>query len=211
MAAAPNLPMSDAITWTLDIGTNYVPSRQGIVVSQGDQITFQNDSGVDVVIAFQTNGNGQAVYAPMNLTVTNGSSAGFTAPSYNCAANYYINQANTQPPVQLSGPFAIQVGSGPLFVTIGGTTTNPIYTPATVAVPFGTSLPPGAGMLQMNSASSTFGISWNNNNDPFTPSISSTGGQAHAVSSLASAANYTYTAGPSFGNNPAGGKVIIQN
>ncbi|MGA9356130.1 MAG: hypothetical protein WBV46_20760 [Terriglobales bacterium] len=211
MAAAPNYPMPDALTWTLTIGTNYIPSRQGIVVSQGDQITFENNSGVDVVIAFQTNGSGQPVYAPMNLTVTNGSSAGFTAPSYDCAANYYINQANTQPPVQMGGPFAIQVGAGPLFVTIGGSFANPTYNPATVAVPIGTSLPPGPGILQMNSTSSTFGITWANNSDPFTPNISSTGGQAHAVSSLSATTNYAYTAGPTFENNPAGGRVVIQN
>jgi|HubBroStandDraft_6_1064221.scaffolds.fasta_scaffold594401_1 hypothetical protein len=211
MAAAPNLPMSDAITWSLNIGTNYIPSRQGIVVSQGDQITFENNSGADIVITFQTNGSGQPVYAPMSVTIIDDTSFSFTAPSYNAAANYSIYEANQQPPVLLSGPFAIQVGSGPLFVTIGGSVNNPTYAPPTVAVPLGTSLPPGPGMLQMNSAASSFGINWASNNDPFTPAISATGGTAHAVSSVASTATYTYTAGPSPNDNPAGGKVIIQN
>jgi hypothetical protein len=211
MAAAPNLPMSDAITWTLNIGANYTPSRQGIVVSQGDQVTFENNSGGDIVVTFQTNGNGQPVYAPMNLTVLDDTSASFTAPNYNCAANYSIYGANQQPPLLLSGPFAIQVGTGPMFVTIGGSPTNPTYAPPTVAVPIGTSLPPGAGRLQMNATSASFGITWDGNNDPFTPAITTTDGQPHSVSTVASSANYNYTAGPSPNDNPVGGRVVIQN
>jgi hypothetical protein len=211
MAAAPNYPMPDAITLIVNIDTNYNPSRQGIVVSQGDQITFNNNSGLDIVIAFQTNGNGQPVYSPMTLAIANGGSNSFTTPNYNCAANYYIYEANTQPPVQLSGPFVIQVGSGPIFITIGGTPTSPTYNPATVAVPLGTSLPPGAGKVQIIATAASFGINWNNGNDPFTPPVTVTGGSAHSVSLSASAASYAYTAGQSVNENPAGGKVIIQN
>jgi hypothetical protein len=211
MAAAPNLPMSDAITWTLNIGASYIPSRQGIVVSQGDQITFENNSGADIVITFQTNGNGQPVYAPMNLTVPDASSNSFTTPGFDCAANYSIYDTDQQPPVLLSGPFAIQVGAGPFYVTISGSIANPIYTPPTVAVPMGTSLPPGAGKLQMNAVSSSFGISWDGNNDPFTPAITVTDGQPHAVNSVVSTATYGYTAGPTTNNNPVGGRVVIQN
>lgn len=212
MAAAPNFPMPDAVAWTLEVDTDFVPSRQGIVVNQGDQITFDNDSGLDIVISFQTNGTGSPVYSPMTLEIPNGSSNSFIVPSYDCAANYYINQANTQPPVQLSGPFVIQVGAGPMFVGIGGSFTSPTYNPPTIAVPLGTALPPGAGKLQVNATSASFGINWSNNNDPFTPPVSSTGGSPHAVSLSASAASYTYTAGqPGPNENPNGGKVIIQN
>lgn len=58
MAAAPNYPMPDGLTWTLNVDGTYTPSRQGIVVNQGDQITFENNSGLDIVISFQTNGTG---------------------------------------------------------------------------------------------------------------------------------------------------------
>ena len=211
MAAAPNLPISEAMTWDLEIGTNYTPSRQGIVVNQGDEINFENNSGVDISIVFQPNGNGQAVYPPMTINIVNTEMAGFYAPSYNCAANYNIYQLGTQPPVQLSGPFAIQVGTGPIYVTIGGTPSSPTYTPQTVAVPRGTALPPGAGELQMNATSSAFVIAWSNNSDPFTPSITSPDGAPHAVSLSSSSASYSYNAGASPNENPAGGKVIIQN
>ena len=212
MAAAPNYPMPDGLTWTLNVDGTYTPSRQGIVVNQGDQITFENNSGLDIVISFQTNGTGSPVYSSMTLDVPNGGSNSFTAPSYDCAANYYIYEANTQPPVQLSGPFVIQVGTGPLFLSIGGTYTSPTYNPAIIAVPLGSALPPGAGKLQVNATAASFGINWNNNSDPFTPPVSATGGSAHSVSLSASAANYTYTAGqPGPNANPAGGKVIIQN
>ena len=210
MAAAPNLPLSESITWDITIDDTYTPSRQGIVVSQGDQINFENESGVDIIIAFQTNGNGQAVYPAMNLSVPNNGSNGFAAPNANCAANYYIYNSDVTPPALLSGPFAIQVGTGPMFVTVGGSVTNPTYNPETVAVPLGTSLPPGTGNLQMNTATTTFGITWKNNNDPFTPPITQTDGSAHGVAQTSALSTYTYYAGPSPVQNPAGGTVIVR-
>ncbi len=211
MAAAPNLPLSDSITWDITIDDTYTPSRQGIVVSPGDQINFENQSGVDIIIEFQTNGTGQQVYPAMSLEVGNGGSSSFTVPNADCAGNYYIYNDDVTPPALLSGPFVIQVGAGPMFVTVAGTFNNPTYNPSTVAVPLGTSLPPGAGNLQMNATSATFGITWQNNNDPFTPAINSTDGTPHAVASLSALATYTYYGGPLANDNPAGGKIIIQN
>jgi hypothetical protein len=215
MAAAPNLPLSDAITWDITIDDTYNPSRQGIVVNQGDQINFENESGVDIIIEFQPNvyrGQNQTpVYPPMNLSVSNGGSNSFTAPNANCAANYYIYNADVTPPAQLSGPFAIQVGTGTIYVTVGGTVSNPTYSPESVAVPLGSSLPPGAGNLQMNTgASSSFGITWKNNNDPFTPPIAQTDGSPHGVAQISALTTYTYYGGPSPVENPAGGRVIVQ-
>jgi hypothetical protein len=216
MAAAPNLPLSESITWDITIDDTYTPSRQGIVVSQGDQINFENESGVDIIIEFQPNVlNGQnqtPVYPPMSLSVSNGGSNSFTAPNANCAANYYIYNADVTPPAQLSGPFVIQVGTGTMYVTVAGTVTNPTYSPQTVAVPLGTSLPPGAGKLQMNPGpSSSFGITWLNNNDPCTPPITQTDGTPHGVAQTSALATYTYYVGPAPVENPAGGRVIVQS
>ncbi len=215
--AAPNLPLSEAITWDITVDDTYTPSKQGVVVNQGDQITFYNNSGVDITIEFQPNvSNGQnqtPVYAPMSLPVSDGDDNSFTAPRANCAANYYIYNADVTPPALLSGPFVIQVGSGPMYVSIAGSISNPTYSPQTVAVPLGTILPPGLGKLQMNSnvPNTVFGIGWTNNNDPFDPAISSTGSAPHPVDPSASVTSYSYAAGANPINNPTGGKVIIQN
>lgn len=57
MAAAPNLPMPE-VSRNITIDDTFTPTPQGIVVNQGDTITFYNNSGVDVVIEFQTNSPG---------------------------------------------------------------------------------------------------------------------------------------------------------
>lgn len=214
MAAAPNLPMSETVTRNIAIGTTYTPSPQGIVVNEGDSINFQNNSGVDIIIEFLTNADGEPVYPPMSLQVSNGGSNSFTAPSYDAAANYNIYNNDVTPPTYLSGPFVIQVGSGPMFVSISGSYSNPSYNPPTVAVPRGSILPPGLGNLQMNSdvPNTDFGIGWTNNSDPFNPGIGSTDGTPHPVNPSASLGPYTYSAGePGPNDNPANGKVIIQN
>jgi len=217
MAAAPNLPCPEAITWDITINTAFVPSRQGIVVNLGDQINFDNESGVDILIEFQPNvfdGQNQTpVYPPMSLSVDNNSTSGFQAPNSDCAANYYIYNADVNPPALLSGPFVIQVGAGPMYVSVAGTVPNPTYSPSTVAVPLGSALPPGAGYLQMSSPSSIFGINWNNNSDPFVtpPGITSPDGVPHPVSSTATLNTpYPYYAGAKQNDDPVGGTVIVR-
>jgi len=210
MAAAPNLPLSAAETWDITIDSTYTPSRQGIIVNQGDQINFENESGVDIIIEFQTNGSGQQVYPPMNLPVSNGGSNGFTAPNANCAGNYYIYNSDVTPPAQLSGPFAIQVGTGAMIVTVSGSFTSPNYSPETVAVLLGASLAL-SGNLQLYTSSAVFAISWLKSDDPFTPPITQTDGSSHTVTPGSDLTTYTYYGGPNPNENPAGGKVIVQS
>jgi len=186
MAAAPNLPLSAAETWDITIDSTYTPSRQGIIVNQGDQINFENESGVDIIIEFQT------------------------APNANCAGNYYIYNSDVTPPAQLSGPFAIQVGTGAMIVTVSGSFTSPNYSPETVAVPLGATLA-RSGNLQLDTSSAVFAISWLKSDDPFTPPITQTDGSSHTVTPGSDLTTYTYYGGPNPNENPAGGKVIVQS
>ncbi|MGA7561019.1 MAG: hypothetical protein WCF61_19435 [Terriglobales bacterium] len=205
MAAAPNLPMPE-VSRNITIDDTFTPTPQGIVVNQGDTITFYNNSGVDVVIEFQTNSPGQPVYPPMNLEVDDGDSNGFTAPNYDCAANYYIYNGTN-----LVGPFVIQVGTGPMYVAITQSGSTVSYTPQTVAVPLGTILPPGLGKLEMLGPSASFPVGWTNGNDPFNPAIQATDGVPHPVNSSATDGGYTYSAGTNPLENPINGRVIVQN
>jgi len=205
MAAAPNLPMSETVIRNITIDDTFTPTPQGIVVNQGDTINFTNNSGVDIVIEFQTNSPGQPVYPPMNLEIDDGDSNGFTAPNYDCAANYYIYNGTN-----LVGPFVIQVGAGPMYVVVTQSGTTVTYAPQTVAVPLGSILPPGLGKLEMQGPSTSLPVAWKNNSDPFNPPIQATDGVSHPVNSSATDGGYTYFAGPSPIENPTGGRVIVQ-
>ncbi|MGD0212085.1 MAG: hypothetical protein ABSB87_02560 [Terriglobales bacterium] len=204
MAAAPNLPISDVIR-NITVDDTFTPTPQGIVVNHGDTVTFYNNSGVDIVIEFQTNNPGQPVYPSMNLEVDDGDSNSFTAPNYDCAANYYIYNGTN-----LVGPFVIQVGAGPMYVAVTQSGTTVTYTPQTVAVPLGSILPPGLGKLEVRGPSTSLPVDWTNGNDPFNPPIQTTDGVSHPVNSSATDGGYTYWAGTNPLENPANGRVIVQ-
>jgi hypothetical protein len=213
MSAARPLPSPETV-WTITIDNTFTPSRQGLVVQLGDQIDFENLSGVDLIIEFQSNSPGQAVYPPMSLSVPNGTTVGFVAPSYNASANYYIYQGA----IEESGPFVIQVGTGPMYVQLSGPVGNVTYNPPTVAVPQGNALQ-GSGNLEMvpTMTGKTFSIGDWSPSDPFSPPLQSSGGSPHSTGSSAPIGEYTYVATPT--NSPAphgvggggGGRVVIQN
>ena len=207
MAAARNLPLPQALTHTITIDNTFTPNHPGVIVQPGDTVNFQNNSGYDITIQFQANPPGIAVYTNMILTVNNGTTNGFTAPNSDAAANYFIYQGA----IQETGPFVVQVGSGPMFAHIsmqGGVVT---YTPEAVAVPLG-SITTGLGELAMKSAvpNTSFPINWTNNNDPFNPPIQATDGNSHPVSPNAATTDFPYSAGSGLAATGGGGKIIIR-
>jgi hypothetical protein len=214
MAAAPNLPVPENALPNITVDNTYTPTPQGIVVGQGDPVTFYNNSGVDILIEFQTNvldGQNQTpVYAPMNLPVSDGDSNGFTAPNANCAANYYIYNADVTPPAVLSGPFVIQVGSGPMYVNVTQSNNVLVFTPDAVAVPLGNAAS-GAGYLEINSEipNTVVPIYWATT-DPFNPGITESG-PPQPVQTGTAPGEYDYSNTPSPVGLTGGGKVIIQS
>lgn len=201
--AARNLPVPKAAITNIGIGANYAVSPQGIVVAYGETVNFTNTSGSDITIAFLANTPGAAVYPNMNLTVPNGTTVGFAAPSVDCAANYNV-QVNGV--VQNTFPCVIQVGVGPMYVlvTASGTTIN--FNPGTVAVPIGNAAT-GMGMLQMKSQlPNNVPLTWSTN--PFNPGITQPG-PPQPVKGGTAPGEYDYST-PSRAERPGGGKVIIQ-
>jgi hypothetical protein len=188
--AARNLPVP-AFTHTINIDPTLTPSYQGLIVAGGDTVNFTNNSGQDVTIIFAHNPPGADIYPNMSLPVPNGTTAGFTAPTSNCAGNYSILGANGAE----TGPWVIQVGAGPMFVMLSKSANVVIYTPPTVAVPLGSTIT-GMGMLQINShlPNLPFNINWDTT-DPFNPPLTATG-QNRPVSASTPPDSYDYGGTP---------------
>lgn len=204
MTAARHLPIADTV-YTLMIDSTFTPSSKGLPVQPGDTVNFQNYSGSDITIQFQPNPPGQPVSG--NITITNGSSGGFTAPNYNAAANYYIYVGTTQK----SGPFAIQVGIGPIYVQLVSTAAGITTNPSPVAMPAG-------GYLEMISNDYNYNVNNWSPVDPFSPPLTSVGigagnNSPHQENTTNAVMDYTYklsaaTPGATTGNG--GGTVRVK-
>jgi|HubBroStandDraft_1064217.scaffolds.fasta_scaffold00030_67 hypothetical protein len=203
MAAAPNLPIPEpGIPWTVVIDDNFNATPPGLIVSPGDTVDFENESGVDITVQFAANYTGTAVYPNMSLPVPDGSTVGFTAPNTDAAANYNIYVNGVQ---ENEDPFVIQVGVGPLYVVLDGATT---YNFPTAAVPLG-DITTGMGRLFVgpNDPSSSLGIRFTSN--PFNPPMTTNDGP-HPVQAGTTPGSYGYTV-VSPNENPGPGTVIIRN
>jgi len=205
--AARHLPIA-ALTHTISIGADFTASPAGIVVAQGDTVNFTNNSGSDITIQFLSNTPGQNIYPNMSLPVTKGTTAGFTVPNANCAANYNVT-LNGQ--VMNGTPYVIQVGSGPMYVLVTGSLASPDFNPATVAVPLG-SAATGMGYLQMQSQIPNVVVPIYWTTDPFNPGITQSG-PAQPVKSGTSTGSYSYSNTPQPRPHAmvGGGTVIIKS
>ena len=204
MTAARHLPIADTV-YTLMIDSTFTPSSKGLIVQQGDTVNFQNYSGSDITIQFQPNPPGESVSA--NIGISTGNTSGFIAPNYNAAANYYIYVGSTEK----SGPFAIQVGTGPMYVqivsTVAGITTNP----SPVAMPAG-------GYLEMISNDYNYNVGNWSPVDPFSPALTSVGVGAgnnspHQENTTNAVVDYTYkltAATPGATTGSGGGTVKVK-
>lgn len=205
MSAARNLPVPELATWTITIDATFKPSIKGIVVGYGDTVMFQNNSGVDISI--QVTGNAPGVSVGVNVGVSNGNSSGFQVPNVDSATNYFVYVNG----VKQTGPYAIQVQNGCMYVSV----TNNYSSPDPVAIPpAGAGTTPG-GKLEMYSTDTTYNLSWPNLGDPFTPVTTQINpgiqnNQILTVKAGSANADYSYTIqakGPGLGNG--GGKVKI--
>jgi hypothetical protein len=190
--AARNIPMPETGA-TITIDSSFTPNHQGVIVQPNSTVTFTNNSGSDITIEFQANPPGAAVYPSMNLPVANQNSNSFTAPNTNASANYYVYQGSTQE----SGPWVIQVGSGPMFVALGTSGNDVTYTPQTVAVPLGTT----ASKATLNIGPGNYTITWKTG-DPCNPPLTSSG--TGTINPGAGNGQFEYSAAPT-GPQPSHG------
>jgi hypothetical protein len=198
MSAARVIPM-DQTEWTITIDNNFNVTPQGVIVQPGDQVNYQNNSDVCINIQFEPNPPGEAVYPNMNLPVGAKSSKGFTAPSYDASANYSIYVGTAQQP---GGPYALQVGVGPLYIQVTYVNGEGQCSPETAAIPV-------EGKLRMvETDHHSYSVGWQGGKNPFQPPLGTVG--SHKA---ASAGTYEYSVaegGPVLGGG-GGGTIIVTN
>jgi hypothetical protein len=229
MAAARHIPTPETagltvtFVWNGSTLTNNYPSE---IVAVGSEVTFANSSSSSAAITITfapnppgiTNPPGAPLFTPTTITIQPGQNSGArTLPANtNGAVNYTVSVSGTQ----VGGPYAIQAGTGPLYVQI----TDFIPNPNEVAVP--PTAGSSQGMLEMYSTDEPYyTVQWPALN-PF-PGLTkayisgSTSNKAYAQSGPATIYSYTIpdppTAAESGTVRPSpiaiggGGKVVIQS
>ncbi len=166
----------------------------GMLQATQDAVTFTNNSGYPIDIAFNPPGiftdiTGLSPTPPNNVNTQ-------PAPT-NGAANYYVTVHNPGGTV-VNGPYSIQAGSGYMTVTVGS---NLVCSPDPVAIPVG-------GRLEMRPAVSgnRYSVSWSNGNPLNITTVDST---PHTATG--GAGQFPYAVAQNVAQATGGGKVVIQN
>ena len=170
-----------------------------VLMSATDQIAIGNSpsSTASITLVFAANPPGVAnppgaslfSHLANPLTLAPGVGTGLMTPSVSNGAVNYIVQVNG---TQVGDTYAIQVGSGPLYVTVNGTT----CTPQTVVVPY-------QGAIEFFSTDgANHSITWNANaGNPFPglttiyPTLNNPPTKPYQETLPVN--NFTYTVGPS--------------
>jgi hypothetical protein len=161
MATARVIP-STATDWPISIeyvdATNTMTvSPAGKIIGADDSITFINNSpDATINVTFELNPPGPTLFQPVSPASTPDIPPGDTyspeGPSAaNGSVNYYVNVVGGS----TFGPYSIQTGTGPLYVSVTSGTSSP----AQVAIP------PG-GSLEMFSTDIEYNVRWTNNGNP---------------------------------------------
>lgn len=219
MAAARVLSFGSVPAQPITINSSFAPSPAGCFIQAGQNVTFTNSSGATIDIKFAVNPITPTVFSPdiTGLSPTAPNNTATRTPSAQVpdgSVNYYVWSGG----VQVSGPYAIQVGSGPMFVQISTSSGNVVCNPPTVAIPHNAST--GGGTLEMVSTDHTYNIgpaSFSNMfNKPLT-SAAVSGNESHT--NIGSLGSFDFTAaqqvsprlGSGSGSGGGGGTVKVQS
>jgi len=134
-------------TWLLNITVQGGASQPDNKIANPDFIEFQNNAPFPVSITFTTT-SGTVFNNIPSIAGSGGRSTTQQPQKYNTTVNYTITNLNSN---QVQGPYAIQVGVGPMQINIQGGQPNP----KTISIP-------SAGQIQFdNQDTATYGVSWN--------------------------------------------------
>jgi len=179
--AARVIPFEDNAALNISISATDA-SPEGCILAAGQGVTFTNNSGSPVTITF----NPTTVFgASISLTAqAPGNTNTPPMPSGSVSVNYNVSVGGGTP----MGPFAIQVGIGPMFVVVSGPAGSEVCTPDPVAIPAG-------GTLEMRPALSTnkYNVAGWTNGDPFTVKITSVDSIPRTNSPTSGPGDYPYT------------------
>jgi hypothetical protein len=207
----PHIPM-EAIAQTITIDSTYVAHPQAVRIPAGQQqqVSFTNNSAGTISIQFELNPPGPTMFANIP-TLVNGATDTQTAnvdTNGNGAVNYYVYDSNNTK----HGPYAIEVGNGPLYVSVtySQSLNEGQCTPDPVVIPY-------QGHLEMYSTDYNYSVGWPTSfGDPFQPQLLSTVPGAtnnSPVQEVANLAEYKYTVtktGIQGVGGGGGGKVIVK-
>jgi len=182
----------------ITIDSGFVPSPLGDF-NQGQDVTFTNNSGATIDIKFAPNPITPTVFTDiLGLSPTAPNNTATRTPQVtNGSVNYYVWSGG----VQKSGPYPIQVGTGPMFVQI----TNSIATPEEVAIPH-TAV--GGGTLQMVSTDVPYDIGPPSFSNMFNKPLTKADNTSHTNIGSVGSFDYTITASAP-GRAMGGGKVGV--
>jgi len=207
----PHIPM-EQIAQTIMIDSTYAAHPQAVRIPAGQQqqVNFTNNSGTSILISFEPNPPGPTLFSQIpNLAngATNTQTANVDANG-NGAVNYYVYDSNNIK----HGPYAIEVGNGPLYVSVtySQSLNEGQCTPDPVVIPY-------QGHLEMYSTDYNYSVNWPTSfGDPFQPqllSIVSGATNNSPVVEVANLAEYKYTVtktGIQGVGGGGGGKVIVK-
>jgi hypothetical protein len=177
----------------ISITPNDAQPEGGMLQATQDAVTFTNNSGYPIDIAFTPSGvftdiTGLSPTSPNNVNTQ-------SAPT-NGAANYFVTVHNPGGTV-VNGPYSIQAGSGFMVVSVGA---NLNCTPDPVAIPVG-------GRLELRpTIVGRYDVSWSNGNPLNITTVDST---PHTATG--GAGQFPYSVAQHLAQATGGGKVVIQN
>ncbi len=128
------------------------------ILGQGQRVRFENNSKSSINIKFETNLFTPAVFHDMLIRSTDSYTQ--EPEAANLTVNYWVYEDGSE----RRGPYAIQVGTGPLFVQIkyvpddGADVGEAVVTPQKVKIPC-------HGWLELVSSDYNYNVAW----DPFDP------------------------------------------
>ena len=135
-------------TWLFNITLQGGASLPDEKIANGDWIEFQNNAPFPVSITFTTT-SGTVFNNIPSIPASGGRSTPQQVQKSNVTVNYTITNLNN--PLQVQGPFGIEVGSGPMQINIQGGQPNP----KTISIP-------PAGQIQFDNLDSvTYNVSFN--------------------------------------------------
>ncbi len=178
--------------------TDAIP--EGCILQAGQNVTFTNNAGTPISIVFTPSGLFTNI---TNLSPTPPNNTNTQTAHSSGSVNYSVTVG-----AATNGPYAVQCGPGPMYVTVSGNNNTGItLSPDPVAIPIG-------GTLQLDPAVSTnkYEVGWTNV-DPFIVPVTSVDSTPHTENPNDGAASYPYTVLKTSieGGGGKGGKVIVVN
>jgi len=195
MSAARAIPVT-ATEWPVTIDNTFTPKPPAFIIEPGDSVKFINNSGSDINIQFDPTSQPAPMFSNTPV-IRNGQSYLVTSPNLNGSELYAVYVGNNK---QNGGPYAIQVGTGPLYIEV--TAGNTLPDPAVIPV---------NGTLRIiDNANNPWTVGWEKNSNPipnpFNPPLTTVG--SHQVTAAAGQYDYVLSSDePILGNG--GGTIIV--